>query len=223
VKRLLALAALLACAACAHAAAPPPAIAFDPFAVIGAPPAPESPQQAADAATARGPWSAERLAKAVEDDAFDPWTAFDDVLGPDFTAANHPATKRLFDQIRAVAGPAINAAKARWTRARPFVADPAQPTCITPSDALRASGAYPSGHAAMGWAWGLALAELAPAHADALLARGFAYGESRVVCGLHWQSDVTAGRALGAAAVARLHGDPNGRALFAAARTEFAR
>lgn len=205
--------------------APPPApvaISFEGF--VAAPPTAGSPQEAADIAIARGPWSAERTAKAVEDDAFDPWKAFDDVLGPSFTAQNRPATKALFDQLLAVAGPPIGASKERWKRQRPFIANPAQRTCITPTDALRASASYPSGHAAMGWAWGLALAEVAPPDkADALIARGFQYGESRIVCGVHWASDVAAGRALGAAAIARMRSDPGSRALFEAARAELAR
>jgi acid phosphatase (class A) len=228
-KHLFAVAALLAAAGCMHieineTAQPPTpaAVTFDGFGVVAGPPAPGSPQNAADIATARGPWSAERLAKAAEDDAFDPWKAFDEVMGPTFTAEAYPATKRLFDQMLAVAGPAIGATKARWQRPRPFIADPAQRTCITPTEALRASGSYPSGHAAMGWAWGLALAEIAQDKTDALLARGFQYGESRVVCGVHWASDVAAGRALGAATLARLHGDPGSRALFDAARAELA-
>jgi acid phosphatase (class A) len=224
VRRLLASFAVLLVSACASTdAAPPPApqaLPFDGLVVLTPPPTAGSPQQAGDEATARGPWSAERIAMAAADDAVDPWKAFATVMGPDFNAANYPATKRVFDQILAVAGPAIGATKAQWNRPRPFVANPAQPTCITPSDALRASGAYPSGHAALGWAWALALTELTPTNADALLRRGFEYGESRMVCGLHWTSDVAAGRSLGAAAVARMHADPGTRALFEAARTE---
>ena len=47
----------------------------------------------------------------------------------------------------------------------------------------------------MGWAWALILSELAPDRADAILARGLAYGESRAVCGVHYASDVEAGPA----------------------------
>ncbi len=198
----------------------PVATSFDGFGVLTAPPVAGSPQQAADLAISRGPWTAERTALAARDDKFDPFTAFDSVIGPNFTAANYPATKKLFDQFLLVVGPAIGATKARWQRPRPFIANPAHPTCITPTDALRASGAYPSGHAAAGWGWGLLLAEIAPDKTDALLHRGFEYGESRVVCGLHWASDVTAGRALGAAAIARMHSDPGTRALFDSARAE---
>ncbi len=199
---------------------PPAATSFDGFAVVTEPPAAGSPQQAADLAISKGPWTAERTALAAHDDKFDPFTAFDAVIGPDFTAANYPATKKLFDQFLVVVGPAIGATKGRWRRARPFIADPAHPTCITPTEALRASGSYPSGHSAAGWGWGLLLAEVAPDRTDALLHRGFEYGESRIVCGVHWASDVAAGRALGAAALARMHSDPGTRALIDAARAE---
>jgi acid phosphatase (class A) len=229
-KRLIAVLAALFATACisidvedAPAAPPPPApvtLHFDGLGVLTPPPAAGSPQQAADVATARGPWSAERIAQAAADDAVDPWKAFAGVMAPDFTPANYPETKRAFDQVMAVAGPAIGQTKAQWSRPRPFVTDPRHPTCITPSDGLRASGAYPSGHAALGWAWALVLAEIAPEKANALLRRGFDYGESRVVCGLHWASDVAAGRALGAAAVARMHGDPGTRIVLDAARAE---
>jgi len=43
-----------------------------------------------------------------------------------------------------------------------------------------------------------------------------------VICGVHWQSDVTQGRIIGAATVARLHADPVFRAQFDAARQELA-
>jgi acid phosphatase (class A) len=79
---------------------------------------------------------------------------------------------------------------------------------------------YPSGHSSIGWAWALTLAEIAPERADALLARGFAYGQSRVICGVHWQSDVEAGRVVGASTVSRLHADPVFAAQLAGARKE---
>jgi acid phosphatase (class A) len=52
------------------------------------------------------------------------------------------------------------------------------------------------------------LAEIAPDRADAIFARGLAFGESRVVCGVHWRSDIEAGRIVGASTVSRLHADP---------------
>jgi len=68
----------------------------------------------------------------------------------------------------------------------------------------------------------LILAELAPDRSNAILARGLAYTESRVICNVHWSSDVAAGRVMGAAAVARMHGDPVFRAQLEKARGEIA-
>ncbi|WP_274609970.1 acid phosphatase [Pseudomonas sp. TH41] len=87
---------------------------------------------------------------------------------------------------------------------------------------MKKDGSYPSGHSAVGWACALILSEIAPERTDALLARGFAYGQSRVICNVHWQSDVDAGRIIGAAAVARLHADPVFRSDLEIARLEFA-
>jgi acid phosphatase (class A) len=75
-----------------------------------------------------------------------------------------------------------------------------EPTC-TPDEEkfLITNGSYPSGHAAIGWAWALILSEIAPEQTDAILARGRAFGENRLICNVHWQSDVIAGRLMGAA------------------------
>jgi acid phosphatase (class A) len=92
----------------------------------------------------------------------------------------------------------------------------------TPADesGLAKNGSYPSGHSTIGWGWALILTELVPDNADAILARGRDFGESRVVCNVHWQSDVEAGRLIAAATVARLHADPGFEADVAAAKDE---
>ena len=79
----------------------------------------------------------------------------------------------------------------------------------TPDDeeGLRKDGSYPSGHTAIGWAWALILCEIVPDRTDAILARGREFGQSRVICNVHWQSDVDAGRMMGSATVALLHAD----------------
>ncbi len=66
------------------------------------------------------------------------------------------------------------------------------------------------------------LSEIAPERANALALRGVAYGQSRMVCGVHWQSDVDAGRTVAAAVVAQLHGNADFRAQLGAARQEVA-
>jgi acid phosphatase (class A) len=72
----------------------------------------------------------------------------------------------------------------------------------------------------VGWAFGLILAEIAPDRAAAVLARGRAYGDSRLFCGVHNASAVEAGRVVGATMVAALHTSKEFRADLAAAETE---
>jgi len=134
-----------------------------------------------------------------------------------------PHVNMLLRRTLADAGLSTYRAKDRYQRARPFVRNQVT-TCVPQEEAkLAKDGSYPSGHSALGWAWALILAELSPERADRLLARGYAFGQSRVVCGVHWQSDVDAGRVMGSAAVAKLHSDPVFRAQLDAARLEVAR
>jgi acid phosphatase (class A) len=107
-------------------------------------------------------------------------------------------------------------------RRRPFVDFPTQPKCPLVYDALGTTGSYPSGHAVTGWLWGSILAEIAPQFADALLARGVAFGDSRVVCGFHYPSDIAAGRLAASALLARLHANPRFASDLAQARKEVA-
>lgn len=114
------------------------------------------------------------------------------------------------------------AAKDAYKRQRPYAALGGSTCEPSEEKKLSTDGAYPSGHAAIGWGWALVLTELAPERTDALLARGRAFGQSRVICGYHWQSDVDAGREVAAAALARLHADPTFVAQAAQARAEIA-
>ena len=118
------------------------------------------------------------------------------------------------------AGASTQQAKNHYMRAPPFVVNQ-KPTC-SPLDeeSLRKNGSYPSGHAAVGWAWALILSEIAPEQTDALLSRGRAFGQSRVICNVHWQSDVIEGRFMGAATIAVLHADSAFRADLGYAKAD---
>ncbi|MEG8067183.1 phosphatase PAP2 family protein [Xanthomonas hortorum pv. gardneri] len=147
---------------------------------------------------------------------------FSCALGVQIDQTSTPHLLRLLERSMRDASSSTSAAKARYQRPRPFMRND-QPMC-TPADdaALRKNGSYPSGHTAIGWSWGLILAELAPAQRDALLARGRAFGDSRLVCNVHWQSDVIQGRMMAAATVAALHDNPEFQKDLAAARREIA-
>ena len=148
--------------------------------------------------------------------------AFACALGVPVSAQDTPHLDMLLRRTLTDAGRATYKAKDHYQRTRPFVAF-AQPSC-TPQEEpyLAKDGAYPSGHAAVGWAWALVLAQVAPDRTDALLQRGRAFGQSRGICGVHWRSDIEAGRLVGAATVARLQSDAVFNAQLALARTEMA-
>lgn len=147
---------------------------------------------------------------------------FSCALGVKLDPAKAPHVFTLLQRSLGDLGLSTYAAKTKYQRPRPFMSNGA-PTCTPAFEAvLRKDGSYPSGHSAAGFGWSLILAELAPDRADALVARGRAFGQSRVICNVHWQSDVDEGRVVGAAVVARLHGDQQFRADLEAARAELA-
>jgi len=144
---------------------------------------------------------------------------FSCALGIPITEQDTPHLYMLLRRTLADAGLSTYSAKNHYQRKRPFMAK-GEPTC-TPDDEehLMKDGSYPSVHTAIGWAWALILCEIAPDRADAILARGRAFGESRNICNVHWHSDVVEGRFMGVAAVARLHADPAFRAEMEAAKS----
>ena len=86
---------------------------------------------------------------------------------------------------------------------------------------LSGEGSYPSGHSQRGYAVALLLSEVNPDNADTIMARGYMYGESRVIAGAHWQSDVDASRLCAAIGLARLHTSSAFLEQLAKAQAEF--
>lgn len=239
-RSTLAIVAALALAACATAPAPVtapapstqpahpttpernPAVQVDATVFVPPPPQADGALELAERAIVRGPWTAERRQQALEDNAIDPFAAFDSVLGPTFTRASFPATTAVLDRAGRAAGYAGDPVKFLYRRPRPFVSDSAISPCIPDDARLRASYSYPTGHGALGFGWALVLAELVPSRADAIIERGRDFGWSRIVCGVHYPSDLSAAHTVAAAAIARLHADPDFQREFSAARAELA-
>ena len=148
--------------------------------------------------------------------------SFQCALGVDINAKATPHLSMLLHRTLTDAGFATFKAKDSYKRQRPFMA--ANDAICTPHEeaSLRKNGSFPSGHAAVGWAWGLLLSEIAPERANALVQRAREYGQSRVVCGVHWQSDVNAGQLVASAVVAQLHANRDFEDQLALARKEVA-
>jgi acid phosphatase (class A) len=85
----------------------------------------------------------------------------------------------------------VRAAKEHFRRLRPGEIEPRIETCI---GNVRQDLSYPSGHSAYGYATAYLLADLAPEKRDALLARADEFARQRMVCGVHFRSDIDAGR-----------------------------
>ncbi|SDH63836.1 acid phosphatase [Propionivibrio dicarboxylicus] len=130
--------------------------------------------------------------------------AFSCALGQTISVQETPHLAALLSRLRADVALTGAGAKKHFQRQRPYLAH--GDTSCTPEEKHKADS-FPSSHAAIGWAWALMLAELAPERRDVLLKRGLAFGDSRVICGVHWQSDVDAGRLVGAAAFSLLHAE----------------
>jgi acid phosphatase (class A) len=147
-------------------------------------------------------------------------SAFSCAIGVSITPDNAPLTIKLIGKTGVDANGQSGAAKDFYKRLRPFQIDKG-PIC-QPAEQLKGSFDYPSGHTTWGWTWALLLAELAPDRATPIMARGRAYGESRIVCGVHNASAVEAGRTTASSTFAAEHGQAGFMADVAAARAELA-
>ena len=112
--------------------------------------------------------------------------------------------------------------KAHYMRMRPFDRFKEHMYTTWEEDDLRGEGSYPSGHTIRGWSAALVLAEINPDAANDLYARGWDYGESRVIVGAHWQSDVDASRPAASIGYSLLQTSPAYREQMDKARDEFA-
>ena len=115
------------------------------------------------------------------------------------------------------------APKAYYHRLRPFEMYNEHLLSPETESEVRGEGSYPSGHTARGWVTALLLAEINPARADTIFARGWMYGESRVIEGAHWQSDVDASRVGASIGYAALQSSPAFREQMERAKAEFVR
>jgi acid phosphatase (class A) len=201
---------------------------LDSKALLGPPPAPDSPRGKADRATyeeLRAMADTPRWKAATLDN--DLWSGgalrrYACAIGKAIDARSTPATLKLLQRVELDVRTVGTPAKDAYNRVRPLIGDD-KPVCVKREDWMKTNASYPSGHAMTGWAWGLILAEAVPAKADGLLAAGREVGDSRFICGVHFVTDVEAGRTLGSAMVARLHAEPAFERELAAAKSELAR
>lgn len=168
---------------------------IDVTALIPPAPADDSLTTAADLVTVlevqkrRTPEETALAAYFATDSAFQ----YDAVIGPWFNAVNLPFAAEFFAQVYADRFAISSQGKQVWRRPRPPLLDARVHPCIN----LPATGAYPSGHATMAFVWAGLLAEVFPDKRAALRERAELVAWSRIIGGVHYPSDITAGRMLG--------------------------
>lgn len=195
---------------------------FDPAVLLPPPPADGSTAQAAELAelhrieTAR---TASAFARADADAKNETITMFAETLGPSFDTAKLPATTHLFARIAVDEEAISKKLKLYFHRNRPYVVDRTLHHCGhgTP---LAAQTSYPSGHASVAYVMGAVLAKLVPDHAQAILTRSAEFAETRLICCVHYRSDVEAGHVVGMLIAQKLTENPDFRSEYEAARME---
>jgi acid phosphatase (class A) len=137
-----------------------------------------------------------------------------------------PMLLHLLDRVEQDVQTVAFSAKSFYNRPRPYQRFQMEHVCgaekaPVPEVPLRGGTSYPSGHTSFGWATVLILAEIAPEHTQPLLARGREYRESRIVCEVHYPSDVAAGQVIATAVVERLYSIPEFSRDLACAKQEY--
>ena len=149
-----------------------------------------------------------RAAQACEDADWDPARlicSFSGAFGSELSPEASPATFRLLRRSIATLDLMRVRPKAYFHRIRPYVYFNEPMLTRWEEEELRGEGSYPSGHTVRGWIVALLLAELRPETEAGVYRLGWRHGESRVIAGAHWQTDVDQSRVAAGIGLARLH------------------
>ena len=161
---------------------------------------------------------ADRDAKWQLDTVF---ATFNDAFGLKISADGTPEIHKLLNDAISTIEQIRVQPKAYYHRQRPFEYFNDHTLTAWEEDSLRGEGSYPSGHTIRGWSVALILSEINPEAAEALYARGWEYGESRVIVGAHWQSDVDASRAAASIGYSKLQTSKEYHRQVEKARVEY--
>lgn len=175
-----------------------PARAVDVATLLPPPPPDDSPAGQADLETVlhvqveRTPEQVARARRVAHHTAFQMGAR---VLGPWFTPENLPRTAAILEEVRRERQPLLAEAKRRWNRARPYERDERVQPCVE----RPRNSSYPSGHSASAAVWAALFSAAFPGRKAEFEAEVRETMWARVLAGVHYPSDTTAGRRLGEA------------------------
>jgi len=193
---------------------------------LGPPPAPESQWDRADQGLVEALQAVDdRRLQMADIDGKELYSRFAEAFGRPIDRKTSPALVKLLDRSVADADATTDVAKDFFNRPRPYqrlqlqlVCDKAAPP--KPEEHPMRGSSYPSGHSTRGWTVAMVLARVAPDRAELVLKRAEDYMESRLICGMHFPSDVEAGHDVAIAVVSHLDAAPEFQADLDRARKE---
>jgi acid phosphatase (class A) len=128
-----------------------------------------------------------------------------------------PRLEKLAEHVEDDVRIHVRAVKDHFRRLRPYEIEPRLEPCI---DDVRGDLSYPSGHAAFGYSMAYLLASMVPERSTELDRRAMAFARQRMVCGVHFPSDLEAGRQAAEKLLLAMHSSPAFREDLAGARAE---
>jgi len=188
--------------------------------ILMAPPAPDSAITRSELAELHRIESSRTKAQeqqAIADEADESMFLYRTVLGEKFTAANLPLTAAFAKRVKNDEGVNSTPAKEAFQRMRPYNLDKTlHPVCKTKTK----DDSYPSGHATAGYLNALVLIDMVPERRDLILARAADYANNRLICGVHFPSDIEASKLLAYVTHAVMANNPQYQKEMAVARAE---
>ncbi len=168
-----------------------------------------------------------RCAQAQRDAVYSMQTIIDEfggIFGLEITKEGTPEIYSILQDVCASCDSIYSDAKAYFNRKRPYAYYNEGTIVPEKEEKHRNEGSYPSGHTVLGWTSALLLADINQSNEamEGLLARGYEFGQSRVIAGYHWQSDVDAGRMAGSVLYQLIRNHERFIEQLAKARAEFA-
>ena len=193
---------------------------FPPLTTLSTPPAPYSKEynrEISQIIARQKKLTAEDKAAITVEDHITPTMIVEPVMGNAYNPENYPALYTLLKHAASDAWRIGDAQQEHWNRTRPWLADN-RVQLLAPS-IKRPS--YPSGHSTTNFVWAQVLSEIfPPEQGNAFFARARAIANHRVDGGVHFPSDVEAGRKLAAKIFQVMQQNPAFQAELKAAEAE---
>jgi acid phosphatase (class A) len=158
-----------------------------------------------------------QVAAAQDDDRHEDMFYLRTVMGKGFAPGNLPLLTALSNRMESEGSAASHALKGEFKRPRPYQFDRTlHPVCET----VTQPNSYPSGHSIVGYLDAFVLIRIAPEKSREILERADDFAHNRMVCGVHYPSDLAAGREVAYVLFGYLMAQPRFQNDLAAARVE---